>query len=576
MDRWPATPVVIVGGGPIGLLLALFLDHHGVRSVVFDTEISVPALPRGSSHNARTMEHYRTLGLAAQVRRLGLPWDHPADISFFTRYTGFALARLPHPSPGAALRAVATADRSDQVPEPMHRANQMYVEKLLFEHAATRPNIETHYGWEVIGLDERADGVEVTATRPGESAVRPRTLRAAYVVGCDGGRSFVRRRLGVGYSGPATLDQDVLGGRTTAAHLRVRCAPGGFFGHRKAWSNWAFNSELALNLIALDGADEFFLLSSSVDPGKGDDDLVRIVQAAAGAPVAVEVLSRRLWTPGVALVADRFGAGRLLLAGDAAHLFTPNGGFGMNTGVDDAANLSWKLAAAVKGWAGPGLLDSYESERRPIALRNTAAARDLNIGLGTIERPSNLEDDSPDGAAAREKTGMRLAEYGRLTLETIGVQLGARYDGSPIVDAGSDPAPSDAFTTYTPSGVPGGRAPHAWLDDVRGRHSSLFDRFGTGFTLLRLGSGHNDSDDAAVAFETAAEAHGIPLRTVHVADGLVRDLYGRDLVLIRPDQHIAWRGNRIPEQVAEVVGRAAGHDQHPQVDSPVTLKEHEV
>ncbi|MFC4852907.1 FAD-dependent monooxygenase [Actinophytocola glycyrrhizae] len=555
MDRSPATPVAVVGGGPIGLLLALFLDHHGVRSVVFDTEPSVQTLPRGSTHNARTMEHYRRLGLAAQVRRLGLPWDHSADIAFFTRYTGFALARLPHPGPGQAMRGVATADRSDQVPEPMHRANQMYVERLLFEHAATRPAIDTRYGWEVTGLDESADGVEVTAARDG----RQRTLAAAYVVGCDGGHGFVRRRLGVGYGGPGSLDQDILGGRATAAHLRVRSPAGGFFGHRRAWSHWAINADLALNLIALDGVDEYFLLSSSVEPDKGDDDLVRLVQAAAGVPVAVEVLSRRMWTPGAALVAERFGAGRLLLAGDAAHLFTPNGGFGMNTGVDDVANLAWKLAAAIQGWAGPGLIGSYEVERRPIALRNTAAARDLNIGLGAIARPPVLEVDSAEGAAAREKTGRQLAEYGGRTLDTLGVQLGARYDGSPIVAAGSRPAPSDAFATYTPSGVPGGRAPHAWLDDAHGRHSSLFDRFGPGFTLLRLGG------DPAMAANLAgaAAARGIPISTVAVADDLVRDLYGRDLVLIRPDQHVAWRGNRLPEQVDELVARVVGHSGGP-------------
>jgi 2-polyprenyl-6-methoxyphenol hydroxylase-like FAD-dependent oxidoreductase len=555
MDHSPATRVAIVGGGPIGLLLALFLDHHGVRSVVFDTEPSVQVLPRGSTHNARTMEHYRRLGLAAQVRRLGLPWDHSADIAFFTRYTGFPLARLPHPSPGRAMRGVATADRSDQVPEPMHRANQMYVERLLFEHAATRPAVDMRYGWEVTGLDESADGVEVTATRDGRS----QTLPAAYVVGCDGGHSFVRRRLGVGYGGPGSLDQDVLGGRATAAHLRIRSLAGGFFGHRKAWSHWAVNADLALNLIALDGVDEFFLLSSSVDPDRDDDDLVRLVQAAAGVPIAVEVLSRRVWTPGAALVAERFGAGRLLLAGDAAHLFTPNGGFGMNTGVDDAANLAWKLAAAIQGWAGAGLIGSYEEERRPVALRNTTAARDLNIGLGAIARPPVLDVDSTEGVAAREKTGRQLAEYGGLTLDTLGVQLGARYDGSPIVAAGSQPAPSDAFTSYTPSGVPGGRAPHAWLDDAHGRHSSLFDRFGPGFTLLRLGG-----DPAKAAnLAGAATARGIPISTVAVADDVVHDLYGRDLVLIRPDQHVAWRGNRLPEQVDELVARVVGHPGDP-------------
>lgn len=547
MDR---TQVAIVGGGPVGLLLALFLDQHGVRSVVFDAEDTVQPLPRGSTHNARTMEHYRRLGLAGQVRRLGLPWQHTGDITFFTRYTGFPLARSPHPGPGAAMRHVAAAGRADQLVEPMHRANQMYVERLLFEHATTRRTIDTRYGWEVVGLAEHADHVEVTASHGG----RTRTLLARHVVGCDGGHSFVRRHLGIGYTGPGGLDQEVLGGRATAAHLRVPAMTKDVFGHRKGWSHWAINAELALNLISLDGRDEFFLLSSSVDPDDDDDALIRLVQAAAGAAIPVEVLSRRMWTPGAALVAERFGAGRLSLAGDAAHLFTPNGGFGMNTGVDDAANLSWKLAAAVLGWSGPGLLATYEAERRPIALRNTAAARELNIGLGTIERPPALEEDSSDGAAAREKTGALLAEYGRLTLDTVGVALGARYDGSPIIDAGHDPAPPDSFETYTPSAVPGGRAPHVWLDDVHGPGSSLFDRFGPGFTLLVLGG----SPDAAAAFSAAAKAMRIPLRTIHVDDDVVRDIYGRDLVLIRPDQHIAWRGDGIPDLAAEVLALVVG------------------
>jgi 2-polyprenyl-6-methoxyphenol hydroxylase-like FAD-dependent oxidoreductase len=544
------TPVAIVGGGPIGLLLALFLDRHGVPCVVFNTEDSMISEPRGSTHNPRTMEHYRRLGLAPAVRRLGLPWDHATGIDFYTRYNGFRLARLPWPSPAAALRNVAGAGRTDQVPEPMHRANQMYVERLLLEHARTRPRITLCFGWHVTEFEPHPDQVVITAEAAGES----RIWRARYAVGCDGGRSLVRRALGIRYHGPGSLEQDVLGRRATAAHLRIPALYRDFIGPHRAWSYWAINAELALNLIALNGVDEFFLLTSSVDPDvAGTDELIALVRRAAGVAIPIEVLSHRPWTPGAALVAERFGAGRTWLAGDAVHLFTPNGGFGMNTGVDDVANLSWKLAAAVQGWAGPRLLESYDLERRPIAVRNTAAARELNIGLGAIERPPQLEEDSADGAATREKIGVKLAEYGQLTLDTVGVALGARYDGSPVI-VPDGPAPPDAFTSYTPSAVPGGRAPHLWLDDVHGPQSSLFDRFGAGFTLLRLGP----NPPEARGFPAAARGLGVPLTVLDCPDPAARDLYQRDLVLVRPDQHVAWRGDREPADPEDVLVRVTG------------------
>jgi 2-polyprenyl-6-methoxyphenol hydroxylase-like FAD-dependent oxidoreductase len=545
------TPVAIVGGGPIGLLLALFLDRHGVPSVVFNTQDTVADQPRGSTHNARTMEHYRRLGLASTIRRLGLPWDHPAGISFATRYSSHPLKTLHWPGTGEVLRQVAGARRDAPTPEPMHRANQMYVERLLFDHACTRPNITLQFGWTAVRLADRRDGVTVTCER---DAAR-QTWQAQYVVGCDGGHSFVRRHLGIRYAGPAGLDQDVLGRRAIAAHLRIPTLYRDLIGARRAWSNWAINADFALNLIALNGVDEFFLLTSSLDPDTAStNDVVDLVWRAAGTSLPVEVLGQRGWTPGAALVAEGFGTDRILLAGDAAHLFTPNGGFGMNTGVDDTANLSWKLAAAVQGWAGPKLLGSYELERRPVALRNTAAARELNIGLGAITRPAALEEDSARGAKARRTIGAQLAEYGMLTLNTLGVQLGACYTGSPIVDAGTDTPPPDSFTDYTPTSMPGCRAPHVWLDDFHGANSALHDRFGTGYTLLCLGAKRARTAN----LQAAAEERNIPLTVLRLDDPLVRERYERDLVLIRPDQHVAWRGNSTPRRPDILLARLSG------------------
>ncbi|OIJ97033.1 FAD-dependent monooxygenase [Streptomyces monashensis] len=548
MDIAVRAPVVIVGGGPVGLALALFLDAQDVASVVCDEGDPSFAHPRGNTHNARTMEHYRRLGIADRVRALGLPEEHPTDVAYFTRYSGFELARLPMPSSAQKRKAVASAPRTDQVPEPLHRANQMYVERFLVRHARARPRITLRYGCRVEGILPDGAGVTVRL-RGGER------LRARYVVGCDGGRSLVRHSAGISYSGQSSLDQDILGRRATAAHLRLPTLRREFLGGRDAWSYWAVNAEVVVNLFSLDGTDEYSLLTSSLDPDFFDArQLARIVRQAAGADLPVQVLGHRPWTPGAALVAESFGTERVFLAGDAAHLFTPTGGFGMNTGIDDAANLAWKLAARVHGWGGEGLLDSYAAERRPVALRNTAAARELNRNLAGLQRPAVLDDDSPEGRAAREALGARLGGFGE-QFGSLGVQLGARYDGSPvIVGEDRDDPPTDCLTSYTPSSVPGGRAPHLWLDERRERGGSLFDRLGPGFTLLRLGG----RPPACDALRAEAAARGIPLTVLDIPDGAARDLYERDLVLIRPDQHVAWRGSRLPESVGALLARVSG------------------
>ncbi|MFZ5691258.1 MAG: FAD-dependent monooxygenase [Pseudomonadota bacterium] len=545
-------PVAIVGGGPVGLALALMLDHHGVASVVFNIETNTRWHPKGSTQNARTMEHYRRLGFAHELRTLGLPPEHSGDVAYFTRFNAHELARLKMPSGAEKARAVAHAGKLDQYPEPLLRANQMYVEAFLLEEARRRERITLRFGWEVTDFAQDSDGVTLHARATnGGSEER---WRADYLIGCDGGRSFVRRSLGIRCAGEDTLQQAYFGGRMFASYLRAPTLYRDVLKDRACFQHWAINPDIRTTIIALNGKDEFLFWMRPKDPRtEPEDDVVRrAVTACCGMEVPVTPIAHAPWTAGVALVAERFADRRVLLAGDAVHLFTPTGGFGMNTGIDDAANLAWKLAAVLQGWGGPLLLATYERERLPIAIRNTGAARMLAKSIGDIRVPPDLEADTEAGAAARRDLGAFLSTFGE-EFASIGVQLGARYDGSPII-AGDDAPPPDDFATYTPSAVPGGRAPHAWAGAGRNIGDSLFDRFGRGFTLLRLGA---QAPDPA-AFAAAARTLAVPLTQLDIADDDIRAVYGRDLVLIRPDQHIAWRGNAMPDDAVALLRRLTG------------------
>ena len=529
-------PIAIVGGGPVGLMLALFLDFYGVRSVLFNTEETTRWHPKGSTEGSRTMEHFRRLGLAEQIRRLGLPADHPTDVAYFTRFAGFELARFRMPSASEAMRMVAEAPKTDQVPEPIHRANQMYVERFLFDYAKTRPNIVMRFGWHVENFKQDNEGIQLTAVHKRGT----QEWRAQYLVGCDGGRSLARRTLGIKFRGEAGLEQRYFGGRMFSTYVRAPALYRNFLGHRRAWQYWVVNPDIRSSLIAVNGRDEFLFRTRAQEPNQPPADAVvaDAMRRCAGAEVDMEIVAHEPWTAGMALVAERFGDGRVFLAGDAVHLFTPTGGFGMNTGIDDVSNLSWKLAATLQGWGGDDLLASYEIERLPIALRNTDAARQLTANIGETDVDPAIEQDTPAGEAARRAACEMLAHF-KEQFASIGVQLGARYDGSPIISA-DGPAPADNLVRYTPTSIPGGRAPHVWLDAQRTYGSSLYDQLGEGFTLLRLGP---HAPDVWEMIEAATKCK-IPFKVVDIPDADGRDLYGCDLAIVRPDQYVAWRGNQ--------------------------------
>ena len=447
-------PIAIVGGGPVGLMLALFLDLYGVCSVLLNTEKATRWHPKGSTEGSRTMEHFRRLGIAGEIRKLGLPPDHPTDVAYFTRFGGAELARLRMPSTNETMQKVSNSPKTDQVPEPIHRANQMHVERFLFDYAKSRPNIVMRFGWRAENFEQDADGVSLTAVREPDGMAQ--TWQAEYLVGCDGGRSLIRRMLGIKFQGEAGIEQRYFGGRMFSTYVRAPTLYRDFLGHRRAWQYWAVNPEIRSSMIAVNGRDEFLFRTRATEPDKPPEDaaVAEAMRRCVGVDIDMEILAHEPWTAGMALVAERFADRRVLLAGDAVHLFTPTGGFGMNTGIDDASNLAWKLAAMVQGWGGGDLLASYQIERMPIALRNTDAARKLTANIGETDVDPEIEQDTPTGEAARRAAGAMLANFSE-QFASIGVQLGARYDGSSVIIPDVC-TPADSVLHTRPQAFPAG------------------------------------------------------------------------------------------------------------------------
>lgn len=543
-------PVLIAGGGPCGLMLANELGRRRIGALLVDEKPSTAFNPQANATQARTMEHFRRLGFAGEVRSLGLPAEFPTDIAYFTRFARHELARFPLPSSRDAKAGVSGLTGSWSAAELPHRVSQKFVEAVLRRHAERLPGISVRYGWRLVDFEETGDAVRCEIERVADGSRR--RVRACYLFGADGPRSFVRERLGFGYVGEAGLTRDFMGGRMYALH--VRCPA--FYArvpHAPAWMNVTFNPDRRAFMAAVDGRGEFAfhtqLRPQEEAEALTESDARRMFQAAMGAAVDVEILSRGTWTAGHALVADRFQRGRVLLGGDAVHLFTPAGGLGYNTAVDDAVNAGWKLAAVLKGLADASLLESYEKERRPLAVRNTTFARAFADSLGLFVPAREIEDDTPEGADARRAAGSYFAAHARAEFNIPGVTFGGRYDGSPIIVPDGTVPPADAANTYTPTACPGGRAPHLWL----AQGCSLYDTFGFEWTLLRLRRDSRLADDIAHAARNA----GLDLTIVDVDHADARDLYEADAALIRPDQIVAWRGTASCDAL-KVVATVAG------------------
>ncbi len=528
--------VLIAGGGPCGLMLAIELGRRNIRCLLVDAKPGTAFNPQANATQARTMEHFRRLGFAHEIRSMGLPPDHPTDIAYLTRFAGTELARLRLPTAAAAPQAVKNMSGSWSAAELPHRVSQKYVEVCLHRHAQQQASVDMRYGWQLTAFEDSGDGI--TATVQSVDGAERLNVNAAYLVGADGARSFVRSQLGIAWGGATGFKRKFMGGKMLAVYLKAA----DFYTHNpndRSWMYVVVNPELRAFIMSVDGVSEFAFHIQMADDAATEAlteaDARRLFAQAFGQSIDIDILSMATWMAGHALVAEAFQRGRVFLGGDAAHLFTPTGGLGYNTAVEDAVNLSWKLASVIKGQASPALLDSYQHERHALAVRNTTYARQFADSIGLFEAAPELEDDSPQGTQARALASDYLNGHVRREFNIPGVTFGGRYDGSPIILSDGTTAPPDAANTYIPCATPGGRPPHAWLPDGR----SLFDTFNVEWTLLVLGAEPPETH----AFALTAQTKGIDLKFVHHTSSELLALYEAPLTLIRPDQIVAWRGH---------------------------------
>jgi len=532
--------VLIVGAGPTGLTLAIDLGKRGVRCTLIEQKAQPAFLPKMERINARTMEIYRRMGLAQQIRAAGLRADCPMDVYIALALNEPALLHLPYPSVAQAQAETRGTNDGTLPLEPYQLISQYTLEPLLKNIAETIPAVTVRFGCEFLALQQDGDGV--TARVRGSDG-REQDLRTAYLVGCDGGTSPVRKELGIKLAGEGNL----LSLRQALYHceeLFERLPLGNGPGKGR---HYHIADDKATQLIMQDSTKHWTLHSMVETDGEMD----RQFEKTIGVPIKYERLSCDPWRQNL-LLADRYGKGRVFLGGDAVHLVIPTGGLGMNSGIGDAIDLSWKLAATLRGWGGPQLLDAYDIERRQVGEHNVGASRYATLGRRkwrSMWRP-DIRDDTPAGAATRRNLSAVADIEQRKSNEMIGAELGYRYVDSPII-CNVPGGPEHLFREYQPTTWPGARLPHVWLDDG----TPMQDRIPDGYTILKLGRSKAD----ASGLERAIRSHRAPVTVLDVPDRIARDIYGYDLILLRPDLHVVWRGNAPPEDAALVAAIATGH-----------------
>jgi 2-polyprenyl-6-methoxyphenol hydroxylase-like FAD-dependent oxidoreductase len=534
-------PVLIAGGGPVGMTLALELARHGVRSLLVERNPDTTRHPKMDLTNGRSMELYRRLGMSDRLRAVGVPEENPWPIIWCTSNSGYELARFDYPS--AAEQRVATAKLNDGTgtAEPGMRISQIVLEPVLKQAIEENPLIDARFGWMFETL--RQNDTSVMATIKQSGGEDREEIESDYLIGCDGGGSRVRRTVGIGLEGNDNVARVMMiHFRSDARDILAR------FGIA-----WHLQS-LAGSLVAQDDRDTW-TAHLPVMPGTDEATLspAKMLREFIGQDFPFEILMANAWTPRL-VIAESYIEGRVVLAGDAAHQVIPTGGYGMNTGVGDAIDLGWKLAAIVNGWGGPELLKSYETERMAIAVQNREASeRHFAVRMAIAETYmsamayGSLEVPGPGGPELRLAVGQRITELGNAENESWGIEHGFRYPPSTISPDEKDPPPEFDPLRCVPTTYPGARLPHVLLSDG----VALIDKLGTEFSVIVARGGN------AEPLKAAAARLGIPLTVVDLGDDVPKWM-DRKLVLVRPDGHIGWRGDEAVE--AEILLlRVSGH-----------------
>ena len=530
------TPVLIVGAGPVGLALAAALGSRGIACLVIEQGEGPADHPRASAINARSMEFMRGFGIAPAVRAASAPEDFPHTALYCTSLTGYEIARIERPEHGGRGPTAAS-------PERPQRCNQIWLDPILRDLAAGFAGVTLRYRCRFESLHEESDCVIATARDL--AADMPVKIAARYVIDCSGGHSPIRRAFDIPMSGSSHVGH----------HLSIFVRAPNLWKHhdkgKAALITFVEPQGLWRNLVILDGRElyRFGVRGRKFYDAPEAVDADRLFEEVVGTSVPHEVISIRRWTARN-VVADSYRRGRVFLAGDAAHLNHPSSGLGLNTGFGDAINLAWKLEGTLAGWGGSGLMDSYEIERHPVGVRNVGHAGATHDTDRTQNPHPEIAADTAAGAAARRALGEAIVRAQTAKFITDGVALGYRYEGSPIVWPEPEAGPPLTVSEYHPTTYPGSRAPHAWLAEGH----SIIDEFGRGFVLVRLGTEAPDPFPVTRAFAERS----VPLTILPIADPAIAELYERRLVLVRPDGHVAWRGNEAPADPRALADRARG------------------